>query len=437
MGRELGAENITKASNMTELGPAPVPGRTSGVDPRDTYVAHGAVCEREGASAGCFLTDGQRARHIQTLQQRVQDAAENYKIALLSARMDELVKKPETDIPWVASLLVDLLAGHLIGKLSDAIVAMKNSARLADAAKAVKQQGIQVSGGELDLFKDFEIAVNVDDPGLRESVRRAALNVDSGTIAAGIKKAGDGAKSVGTQQAKKGLSEPGATKQKFAIDYMDQLLGAASTGFVYLRETVPGYANDAQLVAIRKAMAIENHQADTYKAAIEAKVQRFLKSGVTELGRSYANRNAESIHTATRVVRDTRLVWRQYLSGYPRDLGYESQDGATDPNTIEPGTPQMPSKGPQRFGPRRAITPEAEVGSIVPREFHEAALARHAMLWDEPPRTIVIDDSIYWWDLDRVDKANDFKAKSGNFIMDVMTGKHNPSSGAPPSSPKT
>lgn len=350
--------------------------------------------------------------------------------------MDELVKKPETDIPWVVSLLVDLLAGHLIGKLSDAVVAMKNSARVADAARTIEKQGIQVSAGEsVDLFKEFEIAVNVDDPSWRESVRRAALQVDGSTVAAGIKIAGDGAKSIGTETAKKGLSQPGATKQTHAIAYMDQLLGAASTGFVYLRETVPGYANDAQLIAIRKAMAIEHHQADTYKAAIEAKVQRFLKSGITELGRNYANRNAESIHTSTRVVRDTRLVWRQYLSGYPKDLGYESQDGETSPSTIEPGTPQMPSKGPQRFGPRRPITREAELGSIVPREFHEAALARHEMLWDEPPRTVVIDDSIYWWDIDRHEKANAFKARSGNFIMDVMTGKHKPSGGSPPASP--
>lgn len=434
MGKTQDAKDLVKQSDVGDVAPrGPGPGKST--QPQgptgDPYVDHGAVCD--GQKGGdCFLTDAQRNRLVTQFQGRVHTAHVNYVAAATALHVEKLIQKPDTDMHWLASMLLDLVVGHIAGKIATTLVNFKNAAKLDAAVKALDVR-------QFDVYDSADVESldlsSFSKPSIAQRARSGLLNLKEETVKTGVKEAVNGAKK-GLLAARVQQSTDDHNAQKTQnLSYIEQLMDAAGLGFSKLSEQTPAFATDAELVALFHAMAPENHRLGDYKEAIAAKVDRFKKSGVDKIGAHYADRAAVSldgddIHEpkgqSIDVVRHTRLAWREYLSGYPKDLIYEHQDGERTPGVIELGEPGM-GGGTSKFGPRHAITKEAEVGNSVPHEFHEQALLKHAEVWKSEPRTFVYDDSNFLHDPTRAQKAQQAKAKaarSKGHLIDSVTSQY-------------
>jgi len=208
------------------------------------------------------------------------------------------------------------------------------------------------------------------------------LRVSDKRLESGTKLVLDRAKKAATKGAKPSLLE----KRSEAIGYIDILRDQAAIGYASLREEMPGRADDAELMTLVEAFHVTRHLTTQYKAAISAKMQRYEQSGVGKIGRTFhvVPRGDEwPGREGTTVPQDTRLVWRSFTSGRPKELAYEWQDL----NLYQQSDKDL------RFGEGSPFDGPTH-GNRVPAEFIDIALQRHAQAWGGPPGTIVIDD---WW----------------------------------------
>src|SRR5690606_35270137 len=147
--------------------------------------------------------------------------------------------------------------------------------------------------------------------------------------------------------------------------------------------------SDAQLVACVEAFDIQFHQVEYYQRMFESLIVRFEGSGISSIGRKEVQRDLEpdlgpqiqlgfvEPYAKREVLRDTRLVWHEYLSGYPKQLVYEYHDGFNHPLNFEFARRMDEGNGrPLQFGPALPVTKNAEVGRAVPKEFEAYALKR-------------------------------------------------------------
>ena len=416
MGANDAKDLVQKPSVGDTVPPAkqpPVPGKASLTG--DAYSDHGAVCDGNPTGADCFLDNGQRSRLIGQFQNRVDKAYTNYVAAATQLHVEKLIQKPD-DMHWAAALLIDLVVGHLSGQLAKTLMSWKDKTKLAEAAKSFANLADSV-----DDWETFDLASH--KPSRMERAKMSLLSVKEDTVKDAAKGALDNGKKAALAIRSSNITDTAAGKQTAELSYIDQLMSAASLGYTKLGEATPATATDAELVALFQALAPENHLITDYKTAISAKIDRFMKSGVRKIGASYAERaylpmEGEDIHNpkgpSNDVVRHTRVVWREYVSGYPKDLYLEHKDGKRNIGTIEPGEPGFPSQtpGPRDFGPKRAVTKNAELGARIPDEFHETAILRHETTWKEPVQTEMVDDSGYWWDSERAAQARANQAKA-------------------------
>jgi hypothetical protein len=170
-----------------------------------------------------------------------------------------------------------------------------------------------------------------------------------------------------------------------------------------------------------EAFDTENHDAKMYTEAIRAKLGRYLQSGVSEIGSSYADRQVtEGVPRGGEVIRDVRVVWLDFESGYPRQLAFQHQDGDLTPGVIHKDDPRAPAelRESRAFGPRDAVTDKPEPGLsersgtnyFVPDEFADAAVARHKQVWGGEPPVVHVDDSTWHWEPARAKAAQQRKA---------------------------
>jgi len=429
------AKDLVKQSDVGDAAPrGPGPGKgtlSQGDDPTgDPYVDHGAVCD--GKTGGdCFLSDAQRGRLVTQFQGRVHTAHVNYVAAATALHVEKLIQKPDTDMHWLASMLLDLVVGHIAGKIATTLVNFKNVTKLNDAVKALDVRQFNVDNADIE---SLNLSSFDNKPSIAQRARAGLLNLKEETVKMGVREAVNGAKKGLLAARKEQISDGHNASKTQNLSYIEQLMDAAGMGFSKLSEQTPAFATDAKLVALFHSMAAEHHRVGDYKEAIAAKVDRFKKSGVDKIGAHYADRAISSfgeddIHDpkgqSIDVVRHTRVAWREYVSGYPKDLIYEHQDGERTLGVIESGEPGY--KPTSTFGPRHAITKEAEIGNSVPHEFHEQALLKHAEAWKSEPRTFVYDDSNFLHDPVRAQKAQQAKAKaarSKGHLIDSVTGQY-------------
>jgi hypothetical protein len=152
--------------------------------------------------------------------------------------------------------------------------------------------------------------------------------------------------------------------------------------------------DDVELMRLWDAFDVQYHTVAKYKAFFAEKLARFEASGASAIGRKNAEREVGGPFGATKlgVVRDTRVVWHSFVSGYPRQLMYEFQDGAHVIN-IDEMRRLANHQRPAEFGPPAPVTEKPELGAAVPEEFVEYALARHRAVWGGDPKTVLVDDS--------------------------------------------
>jgi len=411
-------DNLAPGKRALPQGPAPV---------GDPFVDQGAA---NGPDS--FLTDGQRTRLINAFQQRSLVAESNYQDAAGDVRVDKLLAKDDNDLPWIASLLIDLALGHIVGKIATSLIALKD----AQGAK---------------LKKVMEDAILFQQPDPPVNWKSRAQTAVSKLTDANIKSAVGTATALGKTRALAGITAgrgvSGANKKQDALSFLEQLRDAASIAFQHFRELTPATSNDGELVALFATMDVKNHLISQYKVAIEEKLERFEASKVTKVGRRYEDRDMFSdgvsvSHGEEAVVRDVWVQWQTYESGYPIELVFRHQDSHRALGTIhkdEPGVVSTPMERKSRRpveAPENGISNDPKAIYVVPAEFRETALLRHKQMWGKDAETVMIDDESYMtFDPVRATKARENKAAKAKVPKVQLAAKPASTPVAPPKEP--
>lgn len=329
--------------------PASSPGKTTDVIQTYTtgvaYADNDSKCATKGDNAGCFMSAGQRQRFEILLLDEIQTAQTNYKLALVELKIDELVEKDD-DLNWMASMLLDLATSHLSTVFSGALKNLKGK-RMPNP-------------DELGLGLDVE----VQDVSQWSQMAANALGKVSDKSLETVTKAGfDQAKKKG-QKIGKSIQNSRADDQKATtLSYMDQLKVDCDIGFKRFKDNLLATASDAELVVVYRGFAPEYQSEAQYKAALGAKLQRFKRSGVPEIGR---NGEQPLMSHVSFVSTSRRCVWLRDENGNKALWFY----------TVESGNKANPWINGR--------SPDIEK---VPEEFVDAALARSEQKWARPRRS--------------------------------------------------
>lgn len=101
----------------------------------DEYIDHHAQCAGRGGQ-DCFLSSDQRAKLIEDYKIRVAIALDAYQRALDQIRVDKLLARDKTAIPWVATLLLEVAGAKALSGLISALRMLK-SEQLSDLGRIV------------------------------------------------------------------------------------------------------------------------------------------------------------------------------------------------------------------------------------------------------------------------------------------------------------
>lgn len=328
------------------------------------------ICE--GKNDGqCFLSSDQRKTLSGLFAARVSEVSGCFRAALSTLAMEKRFQKEEL-LPWYASLALDVVSMKLTSVIASALQGARSKG-LASMEKLMTEASMRQD------FDHWSYAAN-----------ESLFNVSSQQLTANVKMVVDTAK-----VAAKGIApEPSSAKTE-SISYLAKLQRVAANGFQSVREQTPVVASDAEMLVLFDAFDITNHPQDRYEALLREKLQRYMSSGVTNIGRTqathYRKNDGYKILPGTEAVRDTRVVWHTYVSGFPKQLFLEHVDGPLGGGSRNIDLLLDAEKSPRRFGPYDPFKPET--GVMVPEEFVEDALERHQQMWGTPVATVEVDDS--------------------------------------------
>lgn len=374
MGDEKGknsgvtADDLSRAPDISKV-PVSEPHVVQRTKVGEKYIDDGAVCDGKGLETpGCLFEDAQRARLIADLDKRIGDALSNYKDALLELKVEELMKK-EADLHWAASLALDLIGTHLVKVAAHAVMRLK--------AAGVSQLASHMDGRY------------ASDKSLRTRAEEMLSSMDAKFVEGSVKAVLDPLKKRGAAVAKSEANHENKTEKQATIAFIDQLTNKCDEGFRAFGSHVAGYATDAEIYAVWDGFDPQNHTRAEYKVALGAKLDRFKKSGVNELGRRYAK---DRLLRRADVIRDRRVVWLVHGPN-SRTLWYQSHESHYNPNVIRRGDPDTfdlfgDEDQHLTFGDRDRDE-EIRRDGRVPDEFAEVALARSEAIWG---KTIEISD---------------------------------------------
>ena len=410
MGKEA-AQRHAREVTKDVGGHEPTPGKQTRVDPHasgDDYIDRGAPAKGPDS----FLTDEQRQRLTNAYQQRVLAAEGHYQTAASDIRVDKLLEKDD-DLPWFASMMIDLAFGFVVGQIAKAVISLRD----------IKSAHVK------KLFEDV-IIPQADDPKLK--LRERAYQAFGKLSDDHIKTALGTAAGIGKTQAmgKLQAAYSGGSDRKEAVAYLDQLSDAASLAYQKMREVPPAMASDAELLLLFDALDAQHHLKSQYKLALQEKLARFEASKVTKIGRRWEQRNTywegQRIHGGEpRVIRDVWVEWHTFESGHPPMLVFQHQDGRDNPSVVHADEPGQVTNSEIVSGhkvrqlrspytdPQGGISNDPKSIYIVPEEFRETAILRHKAMWGTAPATVHIDESAspQYFTPDRVKQAQDAKAK--------------------------
>jgi hypothetical protein len=357
----------------------------------DKYIDDGAPVRLDA-----FLSDPQRNRLISAFQLRSVVAESNYQHAAGNVRVDKLLAKDDKDLPWIASLLIDVALGLVVGRL------------LSSLSKLRDGQGKRIAA-----LLDEAAVSQVPDPAL--TISRRMQQSFAGVSDNSIKTTVTAVTSMGKSQALASLAsqrgQQGASKKQESVDYLGQLRDAASLAHQAFRESIPALANDADLLVLYDSMNERHHLISIYEQAISEKLQRYEDAEVATIGRRTTERwefgeGGAIGDSNVPVVRDVWVQWQTYVSGYPAELVFRYEDGEWNIRDWR-GEPAAERKHRRPIAePASGTSNEPKSMYIVPKEFVEVAQLRHRQMWGAAPETVLIDDEAYaGWDPVRADKA--------------------------------
>jgi hypothetical protein len=241
---------------------------------------------------------------------------------------------------------------------------------------------------------------------LKQRALEKFAGLDEAKMEAKIEATVDKSKEFAKKTNEKRSAVEAKSEKTESLEYLSSVRSLGESTFDGFRMNLPAGATDVELVGLINVFSGERHTVDAYVQAISSKLDRFRKSEVTKIGR----RNATHFMTDGEVdipgddaVRDVKVQWRTYISGYPKDLVFMHQDGFRDGagfHDDDPDSPEFKKSGPKKFGPHAPLGPVAAgVGPkhddkfIIAQEFWDVAVERHLAVWKTEPETVVIDDS--------------------------------------------
>lgn len=369
----FGTDTKTSPDSIVTNGPSsigPEPGKRSATQgPNYTgnaYADHGSVCEAQPNADGCFLPTKVRDKYIPEIIARIEVVDRMFQSACDVVKLERLMT-PATQPNIVVGLLFDVALGAWTGGIVERFVALRTA-----AIQRATLMEIELAG----LMK------------MEASTLNARLSTAIGKV-----------KGIATQTA-------GSNDTGVAQTFISALKSGAAIGFQTFRESMPATATDVELAGFYEAFDVRHHNQDMYEKAINEKINRYLKSGATSIGRQAdtSKKTVSSREEADPYASvDTRVAWARFASGYPTRLVYEH---ASSRDLGDGGSKQFGDAGATKSGlPGEKI--DAEAGAhFVPQEFVEIALQRHIAQWGGNPGSVEIDDSSWYWEPARAAAAH-------------------------------
>lgn len=376
--------------------PAHDPQKQGAATQQDRPFVFAPSCAREPEGRGCFLHPDDRAALVSDFKGRVRKAGENVSMAITVVGFEKLIEKDE-ELSW----LVELVLGVVSFGVASALTRVAKGAVSAAIEKLHELGAVGRLTGEPSFAAWAEGKVrSINDTTIKSLVTSL------------VTKSKDGLLSFDKKETGSRTDHPKAQ----SLSYLETLREESDEAFQRVAETTPRRAGDAELLELLAAFDVTAHTVARYAQMFRDKLKRFHSSGVTSIGRKDTVRDSgyalakQGIfkYAQDAVVRDTRVVWHTFVSGYPPQLMYEFQDG--EPGLDFQEAIRLAQNQRPVFGPRAPRTAKPELGGAVPDEFVNVALERHRAMWGSEPATVLIDDS-HSYDPMRVASAMRNKAK--------------------------
>jgi hypothetical protein len=349
-------------------------------------IDQGPYCEVH-ANRDCFLKQSQRAALIDEYHSRVTDASANYMTALGDLKLERLLERGESDLPWVFALLLD-------------VIGFAAAAAIERSIAAIVKKGPDGLKGLLGVA-DASVAV--------ENVKKSSWV----PLAKLSKAIADGGKKSASSAMLNAYNREGHDRRMDEVAFIDALKDASRPMFAALRLEPPGLVTDAQLLMLYESFESERHLPSVYKEALAAKLTRFSENEIASIGRTADARplvDSPPLLTSGQVywMEDRSVVRVTFKSGSAPVYGLVRKRWIRphDPNHVD----RIPPLDPDRFAGEPIIglfriDSIPEFVGFVRAEFVDVALERHKQMWGCPPETIQVDDSDFFWDRDRANRA--------------------------------
>jgi len=372
MGRDPGKRTQQAASqpaNQPDVSaPGGVPGKSTLVassrtarasDIGDPYIEDRGACANGGP--GCELTPHQFDLLVKGYQGRVQAAQLQYSAALNQIRFERMLEKAE-DVPILLSMVLDVLAGTALGSVMSVMRMVKGGA-VVSLDRELEHQ-IQTGSGERS-----------DRPSM--TVLLAGMDETSTQFVA----------KAGIDQAKRAIAKPSPTDKQMALDYMTQLERVSAIAWEHQREDPPGYATHADMIVLFHSFKMANgHTTPDYKAALQAKIDRYVASQAARIGR-HVMRTQADIELQGNTMRDTKVIWvRRASNPTVPTLFYYKQDFANSQSEHTIEHPEIRGLEP--------IDKAFKIDRAVENEFVDTAIEKHRAAWGTEPETQTLADDL-------------------------------------------
>ena len=384
---------------IQELAPATPKtiGKSAEVDhehPTDNHAVNAA-----GQGQAGFLTQAQRGELNQQARFRLTTVARNYSNALTILEVEQMIKKPDelgfflTLLLGVAESLLTAYGGLAIKALRQPGVARVEIQALDHAAAKVAETStsaiVPASAGAVEQAgKEAEKSMlNLTEVQLNSLLKTS--------LSKGKTKASSGLNPATSDQSSD------AAEKSQSMSYIDQLKQEADVAFDHLDQDV-GEVSDGVALAYLQAFEPTKHSEAIYKEKLRQKVERYIASPVSKIGRSM-DWEANDIGPATHVEKEVRIV-RVLVPGYGVRLaaqdsvfdgflhdhsGTAERSGAYDASSgalslSQDATWKVGGKEQQRH--ETPLRPDKILNYIEP-EFEALAIQKQEKTWQKPIET--------------------------------------------------
>jgi len=353
------------------------------------YADNGASCEADPSQLECYLPDKVRDRVIAELGGRITSLEGMVQRAIEHQRMVRMMT-PQATINPIVGILLDAFSAGFATSIVSKFGSWRTSA-ITNIGKLEADRAIRQASGI------------VEKAGWQEGVRGYVAGIQPADVGSKV------ATVIG--KAKAAVSSAPSSAPATIDSFLQGLSKTLAIGFQEMREQTPADVTDPMLVILWESFDARHHDPGVYEAQIEAMCDRYLASGVADIGR--AGGEGHDMISGWRepdplAGKDVRIAYARFVSGFPMKLFYQHTGSTLSPSLRE----ELPMKfgSPDRekgkdVVPKPGISSRESGHFWVPDEFKEAAVQRQIAVWGSLPPIVDIDDSQWYWDPPRAEAA--------------------------------